>query len=151
MKKTWKKVIELRNYLFVMFSDTADKKDELSKSLEDDASQLEEAQVESISNKIQKLQEKEKQIKVILEAVDPYVENYERLRRHIMRTNAIKIKGGELKKDERGGYCYTEKGEESMDKQLGDLQYKEVEIKDVVDKDSPLLANIDFDILKEFI
>jgi hypothetical protein len=151
MKKTWKKVIELHSYLFVMFNDAANKKDELNKSLEEDASQFDEKQVEIISNKIQKLQVKEKQIKVIIEAVDPYIDNYNRLRRHIMRTNAIKIKGGELKKDERGGYCYTEKGEQAMDQQLGDLQYKEVEIKDVVNKDSPLLNNLDFEILKEFI
>jgi hypothetical protein len=82
---------------------------------------------------------------VVLKLVEKYTKKYERLRRHIMITNAVVIieKGNEiLQVDEQGNYSYTIQGQIQMENEIEDLLDEQIDFEPfVVDEKNSLLQN----------
>lgn len=150
MKKQWKDLVSLYNFLAVMLNESANKVDELVKQIEASKPDTPIEQIQQVNNELQKEEEKETAITALIKAIEPHINSFNRLKNAIIRKNAITIKGGELKKDERGGYCYTVNGENKRDAELDELAYLETEIKPLVENDNILLAIRDFKILKQY-
>jgi ribosomal protein L4 len=151
MKKQWKKIIALYNFLIQSYKQSIDKAVELEKESTDNP-KLKTEELEKILDTISSEKTKQEAIEEIIEKVQPLIDRNNRLKRQIVINNAMTIKkSGQLMKDERGEFCYTAEGLIKMEEQQAELADKEVDFNDIIPADSVLLSNNDFKILKEFI
>ena len=151
MKKQWKDLVSLYNYLFEMLNISANNNHNLSKQLDAEKKGVSKEQIEYLIAEQEATEKKEKAIQAVLKNLEPSIKKYNRLRRQIMINNAITIKGGALSKDDKGDYTYTAKGQIKMENELEDLVDETVVVEDaIVDINSILLDDIDFKILKQF-
>jgi hypothetical protein len=144
-KKQWRDLVGLHRYISNKLTQEDFESKEILKQLDGDISKLTKEDVSALCDKAN---EKEKVVEdglVVLKLVEKYTKKYERLRRHIMITNAVVIieKGKEiLQVDEQGKYSYTIQGQIQMENEIEDLLDEQIDFEPfVVDEKNSLLQN----------
>jgi len=144
-KKQWRDLVGLHRYISNKLTQEDFESKEILKQLDGDISKLTKEDVSALCDKAN---EKEKFVQdglVVLKLVEKYTKKYERLRRHIMITNAVVIieKGNEiLQVDEQGNYSYTIQGQIQMENEIEDLLDEQIDFEPfVVDEKNSLLQN----------
>lgn len=145
-KKQWRDLVGLHNFLSNEIAKEDFESIEITKQLDGDISNLSKEEVSELSDKITK---KEKLVEdgiVVLKLVETYTKKYNRLRRHIITTNATVIpdkKGNKiLQVDEQGKYYYTIQGQLKVDNEIEDLLDTEIDFEPlIIDEKNSLLQN----------
>jgi len=145
-KKQWRDLVGLHQYISNKLTQEDFENKEILKQLEGDISKLTKEDVSALSDKAN---EKEKVVEdglAVLKLVEKHTKKYERLRRHIMITNAVVIadkKGNKiLQVDEQGKYSYTVQGQIKMENEIEDLLDEEIDFEPlIIDEKNSLLQN----------
>ena len=152
-KKQWRDLVGLYNFLSNEIAKEDFESKEITKQLDGDISNLSKEEVSELSDKITK---KEKLVEdgiVVLKLVETYTKKYNRLRRHIITTNAVVIpdkKGNKiLQVDEQGKYSYTIQGKLKVDNEIEDLLDSEIDFEPfIIDEKNKIFENKE---IKKFI
>lgn len=156
MKKQWKELVGLHNFIMNEIAREDLEIKEITKQLDIDVSNLTKEQVADLSDKSTNKELFIEDGLKLLKLIEPLLKKYNRLRRHIITTNAIAIadkKGNKiLQSDDKGNYLYSINGKLKMEDEIEDLLDENIDFEPLkIDSENLLFKNKDFKILKEFI
>ncbi|MFY7883639.1 MAG: hypothetical protein ACOVOV_02205 [Dolichospermum sp.] len=145
-KKQWKDLVGLHNFLSNEIAKEDFESKEIAKQLDSDISALSKEEVSKLSDKAAEKEAFVDDVLKIIKLIEPVIKKYNRLRRHIIVSNAIFVKDKKgnkiLQTDDKGVNIYSVEGQLKMEDEIEDLLDTEIDFEPlVIDEKNIILRN----------
>lgn len=145
-KKQWKDLVGLHNFLSNEIAREDFESKEISKQLEGDTSNMKKEEVSDLSDKAEQKEVFVKDGLEVLKLIESYIKKYNRLRRHIVVSNAIFVKDKKgnkiLQTDDKGANIYSVEGQLKMENEIEDLLDEQIDLEPLaIDDKNSVLQN----------